>query len=101
MKPPPIPPHAADGTTTHYGPDTSRSPRRPLRCQVAMALAGKSSFRGAIESLLHRRLLFVALLTLVPSLIFFVRNRIDTNLPEPLSRMGLCFHGSISLVSAA
>jgi serine/threonine-protein kinase len=65
-----------------------------------MALAGNSSFRGAIEALLHRRLLFVALLTLVPSLIIFIRNRIDANLPEHLSRKALCFHGSITLVSA-
>jgi eukaryotic-like serine/threonine-protein kinase len=72
-----------------------------MRCQVAMPLAGGSSFRGAIECLLHRRLLFVAVLTLVPSLIFLVRNLVDDNLPRPLSGMGLCFHGSVAGVSAA
>jgi eukaryotic-like serine/threonine-protein kinase len=100
MKPPPIPP-PVDGTTTDYGPNTPRSTRRPLRCQVAMALAGNTSFRGAIESLLHRRLLFVALLTLAPSLIFFVRNLIDSNLPEHLSLKAQLLHGTVTLVSAA
>jgi eukaryotic-like serine/threonine-protein kinase len=100
MKPPPIPPRP-DGTTIDYGPNTPRSARRPLRCQVAMALAGDSSFRGAIEALLHRRLLLVALLTLAPSLIFFVRNLIDSNLPEHLSRKAQLLHGIVTLVSAA
>jgi serine/threonine-protein kinase len=66
-----------------------------------MALAGGSAFRGAIERLLHRRLLLVALLTLVPSLIFLIRNRVDANLPRPLSGVGLFFHGSVALVTAA
>ena len=98
--PPPLSPRV-DGTTTDYGPSTPRSARRPLRCQVAIALADGTSFRGAIECLLHRRLLFVALLTLIPSLIFLVRNLLDANLPHPLSGIGLCFHGSVALVSAA
>jgi tRNA A-37 threonylcarbamoyl transferase component Bud32 len=98
--PPPIPPRV-DGTTTDYGPTTPRAASRPLRCQVAMALAGGSSFRGALECLLRRRLLFVALLTLIPSLIFLVRNRIDSDLPEPLCGIGLCFHSSVVLISAA
>jgi len=66
-----------------------------------MAQAGGSSFRGAIECLLHRRLLFVALLTLIPSLIFLVLNRLDGDLPRPLSGIGLCLHGGVVLVSAA
>ncbi|MGH7224932.1 MAG: serine/threonine-protein kinase, partial [Gemmataceae bacterium] len=87
--------------TTDYGPTSPRSSRRPLRCQVAMALTGDPSFRGAIECLLQRRLLFVALLTLIPSLIFLVLNRLDGNLPRPLSGFGLCLQGGVALMSAA
>lgn len=98
--PPPLLP-GVDGTTTEYGPKTPRSRQRPLRCQLALAQTGYSSFRGAIECLLHRRLLFVAVLTLVPSLVLLVRNLIDTNLPRFPSRIGLCFHGGVAFVSAA
>jgi serine/threonine-protein kinase len=66
-----------------------------------MSISGGSAFQGAIEVLLQRRLLFVALLALVPSLIFLVRNRIDTNLPAMLSGLGLCFHGGVAVVTAA
>src|SRR5689334_3927724 len=60
--PSPILPRA-DGVTTIYPPEGPHSGRRPPRCRVAMALAGGSAFRGAVECLLHRRLFFVALLT--------------------------------------
>jgi tRNA A-37 threonylcarbamoyl transferase component Bud32 len=66
-----------------------------------MCLSEASSFRGAIESLLHRRLLFVALLTLGPSLILLIRNLMDTNLPPEVSSFGRLFHGSVALVTAA
>jgi len=65
-----------------------------------MSLCGGSAFQGAIEALLHRRLLFVALLTLAPSLIFLLRNLLDTNLPPLLSRCGLGFHGGVTLMTA-
>lgn len=65
-----------------------------------MSLCGGSAFQGAIESLLHRRLLFVALLTMVPSLIFFLRNIADSNLPPHLSGFALGFHGTVTLVTA-
>ncbi|HWG45720.1 MAG TPA: serine/threonine-protein kinase [Gemmataceae bacterium] len=90
----------ADGSTTAFPAAGPRSTRRPPRCRVAMSIAGGSAFRGAIESLLHHRLLFVAVLTLIPSLIFLIRNRIDTNIPRPLSGFGLLFHGSVALVTA-
>jgi serine/threonine-protein kinase len=65
-----------------------------------MSLGGASGFRVAIESLLHRRLLFVALLTLAPSLIFLVRNLLDTNLPPEVSSFGRFFHGTVAVVTA-
>jgi serine/threonine-protein kinase len=65
-----------------------------------MSLAGGSAFQGALESLLQRRLLFVALLTLAPSLVFFIRNLLDTNLPPLLSGFALGFHGGVALVTA-
>jgi serine/threonine-protein kinase len=65
-----------------------------------MSISGGSAFQVAIECLLHRRLLFVALLTLAPSLIFLVRNFIDTNLPPELSGFARCFHGGVALVTA-
>ncbi|HEY7308193.1 MAG TPA: protein kinase [Gemmataceae bacterium] len=65
-----------------------------------MALTGGSAFRGAIECLLHQRLLFVALLTLIPSLIFLVRNLFDTNLDQVLSGFDRFLHGTVAAVTA-
>jgi serine/threonine-protein kinase len=97
--PPPLLPRL-DGVTADYPLTGSRTPRRPLRCRVAMALTGGSAFRGAIECLLHQRLLFVALLTLIPSLIFLVRNLFDSNLEPFLSGFGRVLHGSVAGVTA-
>jgi serine/threonine-protein kinase len=94
---PNLPPR--DGTTTESVRSALRSTPRPPRCRVAMSISGASAFRGAIESLLHRRLLFVALLTLAPSLIFLIRNLLDTNLPPEVSGFGRFFHGSVAVVS--
>jgi serine/threonine-protein kinase len=88
-----------DGTTTESVRSGFRSTPRPTRCRVAMSITGASAFRGAIESVLHRRLLFVALLTLAPSLIFLVRNLVDTNLPPEVSGFGRLFHGSVAVVT--
>jgi tRNA A-37 threonylcarbamoyl transferase component Bud32 len=99
-RPPPLPPHL-DGLTTSYAPTVARSGQRTPRCRVAMSLCRGSAFQGAVEALLQRRLLFVALLTLAPSLYFLVRNRLDSNLPAPLSGMGLCFLGGVAVVTAA
>lgn len=65
-----------------------------------MSLCGGSAFQGALSSLLQRRLLFVALLTVAPSLIFFVLDLIDTNLPPHLSGPARIFHGGVTLVTA-
>jgi serine/threonine-protein kinase len=99
MKPPPPISTRQDGVTTAYSPSLARSGRRTPRCRVAMSIAGGSAFVGALEGLLHRRLLFVALLTLVPSLIFLVRNLLDRNLPPFLSGADLIFHGVVALVT--
>ena len=66
-----------------------------------MSVCAGSAFQGAIESLLHRRLLLVAVLTMVPSLIFLVRNLVDSNLPPNLSGFALVFHGTVTTVTAA
>jgi serine/threonine-protein kinase len=66
-----------------------------------MSVCGGSAFQGAIESLLHRRLLLVAVLTMVPSLIFLVRNLVDSNLPPTLSGFALGFHGTVTTVTAS
>lgn len=79
---------------------TPRTGRRQPRCRVAMSLCGGSAFQGAIESLLHRRLLFVAVLTLAPSLILFTRNLVDPYLPPRLECFALIFHGSVTVVTA-
>lgn len=65
-----------------------------------MSLCGGSAFLGALSSLLQRRLLFVALLTLPPSLIFLVLDLIDSNLPPHLSGPARIFHGGVTLVTA-
>jgi tRNA A-37 threonylcarbamoyl transferase component Bud32 len=65
-----------------------------------MSLCRGSAFQGAIESLLRRRLLFAAVLTMTPSLIFFIRNLIDTNLPPHLNRCAMCFQGGVTSVTA-
>jgi serine/threonine-protein kinase len=64
-----------------------------------MSIASGSAFVGALEGLLHRRLLFVALLTLAPSLIFLVLNLFHSDLPPFVSRAGLAFHGVVALVT--
>src|SRR6516225_6272813 len=87
-----------DGTTQSLR-GAFRSTPRPPRCRVAMSIGQASAFRGAIESLLHRRLLFVALLTLAPSLIFLVRNLLDSNLPPEVSSFGRFFHGTVAVVT--
>ncbi len=65
-----------------------------------MSLCRGSAFQGALSSLLRRRLLLVALLTVAPSLIFFFRNLADTNIPPILSTCGLFFHGGVLVVTA-
>ncbi len=86
--------------TSLLSPSEASSERRPSRCRVAMSLCGGSAFQGALSSLLQRRLLFVALLTVAPSLIFFVLDLIDTNLPPHLSGRARIFHGGVTLVTA-
>jgi serine/threonine-protein kinase len=83
-------------------PETGSPPsaRRTPRCRVAMSLSGGSDFRGAIESLLRKRLLFLALLILLPTLIFLVRNLLDFNLPLFMSGLGLFLHGGVTLITA-
>ncbi len=100
MKDPSPTPPDRDGTTADSVRSALRSTPRPPRCRVAMSLCGASAFRGATESLLHRRLLFVALLTLAPSLIFLVRNLLDPNLPPEVGNFGRFFHGSVAAVTA-
>jgi serine/threonine-protein kinase len=65
-----------------------------------MSLCRGSAFEANVSSLLRRRLLFAALLTLIPSLVFFIRNIVDTNLPPHLSCFALGFHGGVALVTA-
>lgn len=78
----------------------SSSIRRPSRCRVAMSLCGGSAFQGALENLLRQRLLFVALLALIPLLIFLVRNLVDNNLPPFLSGISLILQSLVALVAA-
>jgi serine/threonine-protein kinase len=99
MNQPAVRPKSHDSPLTPSA-DGSTGPRRQRWCRVAVSVAGGSAFQGAIEALLRRRLLLVALLTLVPSLIFLVRNRLDANLPPPLSGFGLFFHGLVALITA-
>jgi hypothetical protein len=96
--PPPLPVYRPN-TATPLSLSDPLSGRRP-RCRVAMSLCGGSAFQADLASLLRRRLLFVALLTLIPSVIFFIRNRLDTNLPTHLSGFGLIFYSSLALVTA-
>jgi eukaryotic-like serine/threonine-protein kinase len=97
--PPPLPVRRENPAVTHSFSD-SPSGRRQTRCQVAMSLCRGSAFQGALSSLLRHRLLFVALLTLAPSLIFLIRNLADTYLPPHLSGFALAFHGGVALVTA-
>jgi serine/threonine protein kinase len=96
--PPPLPLHI-DVPSTVLSSHHLRSGRRSPRCRVAMSLCSGSAFRGAIESLLHRRLLFAALLTAVASLFFFVLNLLDSNLPTLLSDCARMFHGGVTAVT--
>jgi tRNA A-37 threonylcarbamoyl transferase component Bud32 len=96
---PPRLPHR-DTPATVDSPNGSRSVRRPPRCRVAVSLSGGSAFQGAIESLLHRRLLFVALLALIPLSIFLIRNLLDTNLPPFLSGVGAILQSVVVAVAS-
>jgi tRNA A-37 threonylcarbamoyl transferase component Bud32 len=97
--PPPLPVQRRSAETPLSLTDL-RSGSRPPRCRVAMSLCAGSAFQSDLSSLLRSRLLFVALLTLAPSLIFFIRNLVDTNLPPFLSKCGLIFHGKVVFVTA-
>jgi hypothetical protein len=97
-QPPPIP-SFREAATVDY-PNGSPSVRRPPRCRVAMSLQGGSAFQGALECLLRKRLLFVALLALIPTIIFLVRNLLDSNLPPFLSGVGLALQSAAALVAA-
>ncbi len=99
MHPPPLPVRRENATAL---PLSSESPsgRRPPRCKVAMSLCRGTAFQGALASLLRRRLLFVALLTLAPSLIIVVRNLADANFQPVLSQGVFIFHSVVIFVTA-
>jgi eukaryotic-like serine/threonine-protein kinase len=99
MQPPPLPVRR-ESPAVPLSLSDSPSGRRPPRCQVAMSLCRGSAFQGALSSLLRRRLIFVALLTLAPSLIFLIRNLADSNLPPFLSKCDLVFYGGVVLITA-
>jgi serine/threonine-protein kinase len=65
-----------------------------------MSLCRGSAFQGALESLLRHRLLFVAVLTLAPSLILIIRNLADPDLHPVLSKSAVVFHSIVILVTA-
>jgi four helix bundle protein len=92
MKSPPPLPLRRDHTAIPLSLGDGRSASRPPRCRVAMSLCGGSAFEANLSWMLRRRLLFAALLTLAPSLIFFIRDVVDTNLPPHLSCFALGFH---------
>jgi tRNA A-37 threonylcarbamoyl transferase component Bud32 len=98
--PPPMLPHRVAAATVD-SPPGSTSIRRPPRCRIAMSFSGGSAFQGAVECLLRQRLLFVALLALIPLLIFLVRNFLDSNLPPFLSGVGLVLQSTVAVVAAA
>jgi tRNA A-37 threonylcarbamoyl transferase component Bud32 len=100
MKHPPPLPVRRESPAVPLALSDSPSGRPRPRCRVAMSLCRGSAFQGALSSLLRRRLLFGALLTLVPLLIFFFRNLADSNLPPFLSKCELLFHGGVVLVTA-
>ena len=66
-----------------------------------MPFSGGSDFRVAIESLLRQRLLFVALLVFIPSVIFLVRNLLDKDLKPFVSKLDLSLHCGVTLIAAA
>jgi serine/threonine-protein kinase len=65
-----------------------------------MLSGGGSLFRGEIECLLHGRLKVAALITLVPSLFFLVRNLIEPNRFTPAGRFGLALQALAVLTTA-
>lgn len=92
--PPPL-----DDSTTAYRPHGRGAPRP--RCRVAMSVCGGSDFRGALECLLRHRLLLVALLFLVPLLIFLIRNWLDdSSVPQQVCGIGRLLHGSTAVATA-
>jgi hypothetical protein len=97
--PPPLPVRRNNSADSFASSD-SPSGRRPPRCQVDMSLCRGSAFQGTLASLLRRRLLFVALLTLAPSLIIITRNLADPNLLPVVSKGAMGFHSVVIVLTA-
>ncbi len=84
---------------------TSRYPRpalaAPSRCRVAVGSAVESSFRGALGTLLHRRLRAVVLIALLPNVFFLVHNLFDPPDTATGTPLGLVLHGAVALLMGA
>jgi serine/threonine-protein kinase len=86
--------------TTAY-PDGATPPtRKASRCQIALGAFTGTQFRGEIECLLRYRLRTVALITLVPSGYFLVRNLVEPLRTPLMTHLGTCFLGGVVLLTA-
>ena len=87
--------------TTSY-PDGPTPPgRKASRCRVALGVGTGTQFRGEIACLLRGRLLTVALITLVPSGLFFVRNLIEPKRDVLMTHLGTAFLGGVVALTTA
>jgi serine/threonine-protein kinase len=87
--------------TTAY-PDGSTPPgRRASRCRIALGSVSGTQFRGELECLLRRRLRTVTLITLLPGVIFFVRNLVEPHRDAMVTHLGTCFLGGVVLLNGA
>src|SRR5690242_4629193 len=88
------------GLTSSYPREDTPPTRKASRCQIALGTFAGTQFRGEIECLLRRRLRTVALITLVPGVVFFVRNLLEPQRNAAVTHAGTCFLGGVVLLTA-
>jgi serine/threonine-protein kinase len=74
--------------------------RPPTHCSVGANLAEGSQFKRDLERLLHGRLRVVAVIALVPSLLFLGRNLIEPHQQTLVGPVGLALHGIVAALVA-
>ncbi len=79
--------------TTDWGRRPSRT-----RCLVGGNLAAGAAFAHELACLLHRRLKSVALIALVPTLLFLGRSLIDRQHQGPAGSLGLALHVMVTVL---
>lgn len=78
----------------------SHPPSPPTHCRIAADWTSTSQFANELTRLLHARLRVVALIALLPSLLFFVRNVTDPDRQAWIDPVGLALHAGVTVLIA-